>query len=189
MTKPRAQPRPDPTWTTDAPTRSTTEITAAENASRTSGPVSIICLVERTAGADLRDLGHRLAELLEPVALVLLDEPYAPRDRLTAATRHAGVDEGVEHHALLLAETRHHRDRLMREQERLLPILDAPGDRPLEAPLGLVGDRHALLAGVLAMLLDPARGRGFLRVLVPLDRRLLQRADHQDLLPVDRNLR
>src|SRR5438876_3824737 len=188
MTKPLAPPRPDPTCTTDGPTRSTTDVTAAENASRTSAPVSITGLVERAAGADLRDLGHRLTELLEPVALVLLDEPDAPRDRLAAAARDARVDEGVEDHALLLAEPGHDRDRQVREEERLVAVLHAPRDRPLEPAVRLVRDGHPLLAGVLAVLLDAARGRGLLGVLVALDLRLLEGADDEDLLAVDAHL-
>src|SRR5260221_5925037 len=189
MTNPLAPPRPDPTWTTDGPTRSTTDVTAAENASRTSAPVSITALVQRAAGADLRDLRHRSAELLEPAALVLFDEPDAPRDRLTAAAGDARVHERVEDHALLLAEPGHDRDRHVREEERLVAVLHAPRDRPLEPSFGLVRDRHALLAGVLAVLLDAARGRGLLGIVVALDLRLLQRADHEDLLAIDGHLR
>src|SRR5258706_2008249 len=185
MTNPLAPPRPDPTWTTDGPTRSTTDVTAAENASRTSAPVSITALVQRAAGADLRDLRHRFAELLEPVALVLLDEPDAPRDRLTAAAGDARVHERVEDHALLLAEPGHDRDRHAREEERLVAVLHAPQDRPLQPAFGLVRDRPALLAGGLAVLLDSARGRCLLGIVVALDLRLLQRPDPEHLLAID----
>ena len=81
-----------------------------------------------------------------------------------------------------------HRER--GEHAALVAALRAPRDLAAGALLGLVGDLHALLAGVLAEALDAGLARGgpggvvgVLRVVG-----LGEAADHEDLFPVGRHL-
>ena len=69
----------------------------------------------RAAGAHPLDVGDGVAELADPVGLVLTDEAHAPRQRLAAAAGHAGIDERVEHGPLVHAQAGHDRDALGRE--------------------------------------------------------------------------
>ena len=64
-----------------------------------------------TVRAHLLDLGHRLAQLGDPVALVPAHQADAPGQRLAAAAGHAGVDQGVEHGPLVEAQAGHGRRR------------------------------------------------------------------------------
>jgi len=69
----------------------------------------------RSGLPDLLHLLHRLTQLAEPALGVLGHQPDAPGKRLAAATRHAGVHEGVQYGALGLAQPGHHRGRQRRE--------------------------------------------------------------------------
>src|SRR4051794_25178190 len=51
-----------------------------------------------------------ITELLDPVALVLADELDAPGQRLAATSGDPGINQGVEHLALVVAQTGHDRD-------------------------------------------------------------------------------
>ena len=135
------------------------------------------------------DGDERVAELVDPLAFVVADEAHAPRERVGAAAGDARADERVEHLALRHAQPRHHRHRERREHPPLVAADRAPRDLAAGALLGLVGDPHALLAGVLTEPLDArlaggGAGRvvGVLRVLG-----LGERADDEDLLAVGRS--
>src|SRR5215213_5064315 len=116
-------------------------------------------LSARTLVAHLLHVHHRLAQLVDPLALVIADEPDAPCQRVAAAPGDAGVDQRVEHLALRQAEAGHHGDTERGEELLLGTAAGAPGDLAGEARLGLVGDAHAQGPGVLAEPLDarPAR--------------------------------
>lgn len=48
----------------------------------------------------LFDTGHCLAQILQPLRLMLAHQPDAPGERFTATPRHPGIDQGVQHLAL-----------------------------------------------------------------------------------------
>src|SRR3954451_14173482 len=107
----------------------------------------------RSAGTAAAYVGHvleGLAQLLEPLTLVLADEAHAPRQRLTPAAGDPGLDQHVEHGALGQAQPGHDRDAQAREQ--LLPVAAARPPRHLSAVavLGLTSERDPDVAGVLA---------------------------------------
>src|SRR5215472_5808990 len=92
----------------------------------------------------------------EPGVLVLPDEPHAPGERVAAAAGHAGLDEGVEHPALRLAQPGH--DRHGKCGEHHFPALTdhAPGDLAAEQPFRLSRDPDPDLTGLLAEPPTPA---------------------------------
>ena len=118
----------------------------------------------------------------------------------------AGVDEGVEHLPLRLAQPRHDGDGQMGEQLAPTPALHTPRHLATEAVLRLPGDPDPLPAGVLPEPRDPAGdllgalggrcvvlSRVCRPVLGPVLRDVLRRVgcrereDHGDLLTVDRD--
>src|SRR5258708_20977949 len=78
-------------------------------------------------GTDLLDLDEGGAELLDPVAFVVVDESDAPGEGLRSAAGDAGVDERVEHPALAHAEAGHDPDAQARGDLLHLP----PAPRPV----------------------------------------------------------
>ena len=117
----------------------------AATTDQASGPLSRTCSTRAMAARNST----------QPIVLVLAYEPNTPRQRLAAGARHAGVDQGIEHDAFAHAQARHHRNTLGREE--ILETATRHAPRHLAAPeqLGLVGDRHAVVAGVVTELLDP----------------------------------
>lgn len=51
-------------------------------------------------GAHLFDTGHCLTQILQPIRLIFPHQPDTPGERFAATSRHAGVDQGVQHLAL-----------------------------------------------------------------------------------------
>src|SRR4051794_28093695 len=130
------------------------------------------------------DLFHRRAQRTQPVVAVLADQPHAPRESVRPRTGHAGVHEGVQDPSLGLAQPRHHRHGHGREQRGLPTALRTPGHLAVEALLGLAGDRHPALAGVLAEPRDPPG----CRILVTDRLRRRQRSHDEDLVAVHGDL-
>src|SRR5450631_734711 len=113
---------------------------------------------------------------------MLPHQTHTPGQRLGTGPRHPSVHERVEHLTFALAQTCHRRYGQMREELAGLADPGAPGNAAAVLGLGLVGDLHPLLAGVLAPSGDPAlRGCS----LVALGRGQL--TDHGDLVAVDRD--
>src|SRR6185437_10517929 len=136
------------------------------------------------------DRAHRLAQLGQPGVGVLADQPHAPGQRLRPGPGNARVDERVEHLPLRLPQPGHHRRRQRGEQLPGAAGDGAPGDLAAVPVLGLLRDRDPLVPGVLPEPADPAGLRRAHRDRVAaLDRRRLQRADHQDLVPVNGHAR
>src|SRR4051794_25592287 len=102
------------------------------------------------------DLLHRGTPGTPPLVALLADQPHAPRKSVRPRPCDACVDEGVQDPALGLAQPRHHRHRHGREQLGLPTALRTPRHLAVEALLGLAGDRHAPIAGVLAEPRDPS---------------------------------
>src|SRR2546430_10255164 len=98
--------------------------------------------------ARLVDVSEGVAQLLDPVALVLTHELHTPCERLAAAAGDVGLDERVEHAPLLHPQPRHDRDAERREHHALAAALDAPRHLAAELVLGGGGDANALLAGL-----------------------------------------
>lgn len=99
------------------------------------------------------DLLHpvdRLAEFAYPVVFVLADETNAPGQRLAAAPGDAGIDQRVEYPTFVETEAGHRRGVDGREVNLVVSARDAPTHRAPEGQLGVVGDRHSLLARGLA---------------------------------------
>src|SRR5215813_2538771 len=113
-------------------------------------------------GPNLLHVAQCVAQCGEPGVLVLPHQPHAPGERVTAAAGYAGLDEGVEHPALGLAQPRH--DRNGKCGEHHFPALadHAPGHRAAEQPLRLTRDPDPGLAGLLAEPPAPA-GRDRIR--------------------------
>src|SRR5450631_240243 len=110
---------------------------------------------------------------------MLPHQTHTPGQRLGTGPRHPSVHERVEHLTFALAQTCHRRYGQMREELAGLADPGAPGNAAAVLGLGLVGDLHPLLAGVLAPSGDPAlRGCS----LVTLGRGQL--TDHGDLVAV-----
>src|SRR5262245_65398750 len=65
------------------------------------------------------DVHERFAELLDPLSLVLTDQPHAPCERVAATAGHARVDERVEDSPLAHAQPRHHGDAELGERGAL----------------------------------------------------------------------
>ena len=146
----------------------------------------------RTLVAQLLHAGHRLAQLLQPVLGVLADQAHAPRQGVGAAAGHAGLDEGVEHDPLGLAQPRHHGYGEMGEDHRSPDPHSAPqatflpnrcsASRAIEIRSSRVSSRNreirpraaSVASGPSASPSTPS-GCG-------------QRADHHDLLAVDGDL-
>src|SRR3954471_1310442 len=137
------------------------------------------------------DVLQGVTQLTEPVIGVLADQPHTPGQGVTAAARHTGLDERVQHPPLRLPQPRHHRHRELGEHHRLGSALDAPRHLAGEPVLGLTGDVDPLLARLLTEALHvpgdrtgTLRGRGALG-----DLGLGQPTDHADLLAVEHDLR
>ena len=96
-----------------------------------------------------RRRGHRLAQLGEPVVLVLADQAHAPGQRVGARAGDAGVDEGVEDHAAAAgaAGSSPARPRGSTAPRGRRPTAHAPRDLGVVAVLGLAGDLHPLPRG------------------------------------------
>jgi hypothetical protein len=114
---------------------------------------------------------------------VLADQPNAPGERVRPGARHPGVDEGVEHPAFVVPQPGHHRNREVGEEQPGVADRRAPGHLASVARLGLVGDAHPGVPGVLAEPPDPALGRGAGSGVLAVRRR--EFADDDDLLAVD----
>src|SRR6266567_2666071 len=119
----------------------------------------------RTLRPDLLHPLQSLAQFAEPGVLVLAHQPDAPRQRIAATPRDAGVNQGVEHQALWLPEPRHDRHRERREHDRPVPGTHAPRHLAAVGVLGLLRDLDPVLPGLLA---EPAAAavpcRGLLSV-------------------------
>ena len=104
--------------------------------------------------ADLLDRRHGVAQLIDPLGLVLGHQADAPGQRLAAAARHPGVDQRVERRRSPM------RSRVMTGTpvvvKRILvaAALGAPGHGAAEGRLGLVGDAHTGPTGLLAEAAD-----------------------------------
>ena len=120
------------------------------------------CLPGRPLGAQRVHLGHRGAQLVEPLLGVLADQPDRPGQRVGAGPGHPGVHQGVEDLALGLTQPGHHRHGQVGEQGLGVTVPDAPRDLAAVACLGLAGDLDAPLAGVGAEPADPALRGGAL---------------------------
>src|SRR5213075_1123099 len=116
--------------------------------------------------------------------LVLTDEAHAPGERVAPAASDARVDQRVEDPALRHPEAGHDRHADRGEELADVPGARAPGDAPAESLLGLIGDPHPLLAGVLPESVDAGvAGRGDdLRCRVLRDLRVGEGAYDEDLL-------
>ena len=128
---------------------------------------------------------------VDPVALVLADEPDAPGQRLAAAAGDAGVDEGVEHPALGHPQPGHDRDAQVGE--------DGPRRRRTRAPRDLAAEarprprRRCACAGSRVSSRKPsmrARRAAAAGVVVGAggESGSARAPDDQDLVPVDRDL-
>ena len=117
---------------------------------------------------------------------VATDQAHAPRQRLAAAAGHAGVDERVEDGPLAHAQSGHHRGAVGREQLLVVAATGTPGDLAAPERLGVGGDGHAALAGVLPEPADagPMGHLGPVGVEIGGRRRCIEHPDHQDLLPI-----
>lgn len=91
-----------------------------------------------------------LAQIADPVVFVGADEVDAPRQGLAATSCHTRLDEGVEDLSFLESEAGHGRRVDGGEPDLGVAADDPPAHRAPELRVGLVGDRHALLAGGLA---------------------------------------
>ena len=109
----------------------------------------------RPAVADLLHRGHRVAQLADPVRLVLGHQADAPGQRLAPAAGHAGVDQRVEHAAVAHAQPGHHRHAGRGEEGLGPPALRPPRHGAPEGRLGLLRDAHAGRPGLLAEPTDP----------------------------------
>ena len=109
----------------------------------------------RALVADLLDRRHGVAQLVDPLRLVLGHQADAPGQRLAAAARHAGVDQRVEGLAVVHAQPGHDRHAGRREEDAGAPALGAPRHGTPEGRLRLVGDAHAGAAALLAEAADP----------------------------------
>src|SRR5450631_1785908 len=141
--------------------------------------------------ANLLHGGESLPEALDPFVLVATDEAHAPGESLTAAARHAGVDECVENGPVTEAQPGHHRYTKGGEV-----LLDVTAPRPprhfaAEEALGLRGDTDATVAGLVAEAGDPSRSRGRAGRLVGVGRqfRLRDRSHDEDLVTVAGDVR
>src|SRR3954453_15950953 len=115
----------------------------------------------RALGTDVGHVAHRLAQLGQPVVLVLGDEAHAPGERVRTRPRHAGVHERVEHLTLRLPQPGHGLCGEVGEQLLLLADAHRPADRAFIATLGLLRDRHPLVAGLLTERRNPSSPRLF----------------------------
>src|SRR6185503_14787960 len=145
-------------------------------------------LVERSLLSHVAHLRERVLEFVDPRRFVLLDEAYAPRERVRAAPCHARANERVEELPLRQTQSRHHRYGHVREERGLIASLRAPGEVLPEPLACLVRDLDSLVTGALAEALD----RPFLSSLrgVPATGRLHVRkgADDPDLVLIHANL-
>src|SRR5438105_4310246 len=134
--------------------------------------------------AQLADAHQGLAQLGDPVGLVLGDQPDAPRQRVTPAACHAGPDQRVEQLPLGQPEPGHHRHRERGEEPPFAAGRRPPGDLAPEPALGGLSDPHPLLTGRSPEAVDPG-GRALAGPRpVP-----VERADDQDLVSVAVDLR
>src|ERR1700733_6542427 len=108
----------------------------------------------RALVADLLDGGHGVAQLADPLRLVLGHQADAPRQRLAAAARDAGGDQRIERLAVVHAQPGHDRHARRGEQDARPPTFGTPRHGAAERRLGLVGDAHAGLAALLAETAD-----------------------------------
>src|SRR5665213_3861891 len=140
----------------------------------------------RPLAANLLHGSESLPEALDPFVLVAADEAYAPGESLTAAARHAGVDECVENGPVTEAQPGHHW--YTEGGEVLLDVTAARPPRHLaaEEALGLRGDPDATVAGLVAEAGDPSgpRGRAGRLVGVGGQFRLRDRSHDEDLVAV-----
>jgi hypothetical protein len=122
---------------------------------------------------------------------VLADEPNAPSEGIRTRPCNSGVDERVEHASLVLTQPGHHRDREVGEGHPCVADARTPRDLAAVPGLGLVGDLHPLLAGLLPEAADAAeRCCGPGRVVgVCGDLRCWQLTDDGDLFAVDGDFR
>src|SRR5437660_967018 len=81
-----------------------------------------------TSGPNLLNAGERAAQALDPLRLMLGHQPHTPGQRLAARAGHAGVDERVEHLAVLEAQPGHHRHAQGGEELLHPAAAGAPGD-------------------------------------------------------------
>src|ERR1700722_8414516 len=145
----------------------------------------------RALVADLLHGGHGVAQLADPLRLVLGHQADTPGQRLAAPAGHAGVDQRIERLAVVHAEPGHDRHPRRREQDSRAPALRAPGHDAAERRLCLVGDTDAGAAGLLTEAAD-ARLLGYPHLVLPrtlgeLGRRELP--DHLNFVTVDADAR
>src|SRR5262249_43276361 len=112
-------------------------------------PAGGLLLVVGARLADVLDLAHGFAEVGQPGLAVPRDPLDAPAEGVAAGAGHAGVDEGVEHLALGLAETGHHGRGQRREDRPGVAAADAPGDLAAGGVFEFAGDLDPALPGVL----------------------------------------
>src|SRR5260370_11187187 len=136
----------------------------------------------RALPAQLADPDQGLAQLRDPVRLVLADQPDAPGEGVAAAASHAGTDQGVEHLPFGQPEPGHHGNGERGEEPPLAPHRGPPGDPAAEPPLRLLGDTHALVTRRLPEALDSGDATHVVE-------RPVQRTDDQYLVAVAVHLR
>ena len=139
----------------------------------------------RALGAQVVDLGHRVAQLCQPLLGVLADEFDRPRQRIRAGPGHTGVDQGVEHLALGLLEPGHHRYGDMGEQHPL--VAPAGGDT---RPQDTLRPKRSSASSAIRIRSERVSSRNFdtrpeTRALVLFSGRAGQSADDGDLFAVD----
>src|SRR3984957_8632932 len=108
----------------------------------------------RALVADLLHGGHGVAQLADPLRLVLGHQADTPGQRLASTAGHAGVDQRIERLAVVHAQPGHDRHPRRREQDPRAPTLRAPGHDAAERRLCLVCDADAGAAGLLAEAAD-----------------------------------
>jgi len=106
------------------------------------------------------DLLHRTSEIRKPIRLLFRDKAHTPGQGLTPVLHDARLHEPIEDRPFPDSQTCHDGDGKVGEQLARVSHSDGPRDVPAELALCFRRDSHALLAGVLAVLLDPAAARG-----------------------------
>src|ERR1700722_5468347 len=138
-------------------------------------------------GPHLFDLLEGSTDVVDPLFLVAPYQSHAPGQRLAPAPGYARVDQGVEYLALGDPEPGHDRCTHRREVDGGVTARGAPGHESPERGLRLIGDPHALLAGVLAEPTDSGGlGHGLIvRAHILVQGNRIEGQDNQDLVVVD----
>src|SRR5580704_15611945 len=97
---------------------------------------------------------HGVAQLLNPLRLVIADQSHAPGEGFAAAPRDPGADQGVEHAAVCHAQPRHHGYARRGEQDSGVAADGPPRHSAPEGRLRLVGNADARPSALLAKAAD-----------------------------------